>query len=59
VRYVLEGSVPRGGDRIREVLRIEPTYTIDRTERTLRRFSSPEHAEKYFGDLRKAGLPER
>jgi adenylate cyclase len=42
-----------------EVLQIEPTYTIDRTERTLRRFSSPQHAEKYFGELRTAGLPER
>jgi hypothetical protein len=52
----LEGARAQASEVI---LRIEPTYTIDRTERTLRRFSSPQHAEKYFGDLRTAGLPER
>ena len=42
-----------------EVLRIEPTCTLDRTERRLRRFSSAEHAQKYWEDLREDGLPER
>jgi adenylate cyclase len=57
--HVRLGQLEEARAQASEVLRIEPTYTIDRTERTLRRFSSPEHAQKYFGDLRKAGLPER
>jgi adenylate cyclase len=57
--YVRLGRLGEARAEAAEVLRIEPTYTIDRAERTLRRFSSPEHAEKYFGDLRKAGLPQR
>ena len=57
--YVRLGQLADARAQASEVLRIEPTYTIDRTERTLRRFSSPQHAEKYFGDLRTAGLPER
>jgi adenylate cyclase len=57
--YVRLGRLEDARAQASEVLRIEPTYTIDRTERTLRRFSSPQHAEKYFGDLRAAGLPER
>jgi adenylate cyclase len=57
--YVQLGQLEDARAQATEVLRIEPTYTIDQTERTLRRFSSPQHAEKYFGDLRTAGLPER
>jgi len=41
-----------------EVLRIEPKYTIDGTERRLF-LHKPEHAEHLFDGLRKAGLPER
>jgi len=59
LNYVRLGQPEDARAQASEVLRIEPTYTIDRTERTLRRFSSPQHAEKYFGDLRTAGLPER
>ena len=57
--YVQLGQLEDARAQATEVLRIEPTYTIDQTERTLRRFSSPQHVESYFGDLRTAGLPER
>jgi adenylate cyclase len=57
--YVRLGRLEEARTETAEVLRIEPTYTLDRTERRLRRFSSKEHAERYFGDLRTAGLPER
>jgi adenylate cyclase len=42
-----------------EVLRIDPNYTIDGTQRRLARFKRPEDAEHLFDGLRKAGLPER
>jgi adenylate cyclase len=41
-----------------EVLRIDPKYTIDGTQRRLALFK-PEDAEHLFDGLRKAGLPER
>jgi adenylate cyclase len=40
-------------------LRIEPTYTIDGTERRVRSFKFPKDAAHYFDGLRKAGLPEQ
>jgi adenylate cyclase len=42
-----------------EVLRIDPTYTIDGTQRRLALFKRPEDREHLFDGLRKAGLPER
>ena len=42
-----------------EVLRIDPKYTIDGTQRRLALFTRPEEAEHMFDGLRKAGLPER
>jgi adenylate cyclase len=42
-----------------EVLRINPKYTIDGTQRRLTLFKRPEDAEHLFDGLRKAGLPER
>jgi adenylate cyclase len=42
-----------------EVLRIDPKYTIDGTQRRLARFKRPEDVEHLFDGLRKAGLPER
>ena len=41
-----------------EVLRIDPKYTIDGTQRRLSVFKRPEDAEHFFDGLRKAGLPE-
>jgi adenylate cyclase len=42
-----------------EVLKIEPAFTIDGTQRRLFRFKFPKDAEHFFDGLRKAGLPER
>src|SRR5262245_57999660 len=42
-----------------EVLRIDPKYTIDGTERRLFLCKRPEDAEHLFDGLRKVGLPER
>lgn len=42
-----------------EVLRLDPKYTIEGTQRQFSRFKRPEDAEHLFDGLRKAGLPER
>jgi adenylate cyclase len=57
--YAQLGQLEEAGTEVAEVLRIEPTYTIDGTERRLRSFKFPKDAEHFFGGLRKAGLPER
>jgi adenylate cyclase len=41
-----------------EVLRIDPKYTIDGTQKRLALFKRPEDAEHLLDGLRKAGLPE-
>ena len=40
------------------VLRLEPSYTIDRATRFIP-FKHPEHAKHLFDALRMAGIPER
>jgi adenylate cyclase len=57
--YAQLGQLEEARAEVAEVLRIEPKYTIDGTERRLRSFKFPEHAEHFFDGLRKAGLPER
>jgi adenylate cyclase len=42
-----------------EVLRLDPKYTIDGTQRRLALYKRPEDAEHLLDGLRKAGLPER
>jgi adenylate cyclase len=42
-----------------EVLRIDPKYTIDGTQRRLALNKRPEDTEHLLDGLRKAGLPER
>jgi adenylate cyclase len=42
-----------------EVLRIDPKYTIDGTQRRLALYKRPEDVEHLLDGLRKAGLPER
>jgi adenylate cyclase len=42
-----------------EVLRVDPKYTIDGTQRRHALFKRPEDAEHLLDGLRKAGLPER
>jgi adenylate cyclase len=41
-----------------EVLRILPSYSINGTQKRLSPFKDPEHADRLFDGLRKAGLPE-
>ena len=42
-----------------EVLRLDPKYTIDGTQRRLALNKRPEDTEHLLDGLRKAGLPER
>ena len=42
-----------------EVLRLDPKYTIDGTQRRLALYKRPEDTEHLLDGLRKAGLPER
>ena len=42
-----------------EILRIDPKYTIDGTQRRLSLLKRPEDAEHLIDGLRKAGLPEK
>ena len=42
-----------------EVLRIDPKYTIDGTQKRLALFKRPEDVEHFLDGLRKAGLPEK
>jgi adenylate cyclase len=44
---------------IAEVLRLDPTFTIDGKHRRLTPFRLSDDAEHFFDGLRKAGLPER
>jgi adenylate cyclase len=43
---------------VAEVLRIEPKYAINGTQRRLISFKFPKDAEHFLDGLRKAGLPE-
>ncbi|MFZ1101493.1 MAG: tetratricopeptide repeat protein, partial [Hyphomicrobiaceae bacterium] len=42
-----------------EVLRLDPKYTIDGTQRRLALYKRPEDTEHLLDGLRKAGLPEK
>lgn len=42
-----------------EILRIDPKYTIDGTQRQLALFKRTEDVERFLDGLRKAGLPEK
>ncbi len=53
------GNLDEARAEAAEVLRIEPKYTIEGTQRRLAPFKRPEDAEHFFDGLRKAGLPER
>ena len=52
------GQPDEASAEVAEILRIDPKYTIDGTQRRLR-FKRPEDAEHLFYGLRKAGVPER
>jgi len=42
-----------------EILRIDPKYTIDGTQRQLALFKRSEDVEHFLDGLREAGLPEK
>jgi len=52
------GRLEEAQAEAREVLRIEPNYTIARHRRLLAPFKNSFDAENYFNGIRKAGLPE-
>ena len=56
--YAQLGQLEDARAEAAEVLRIDPKYTIDGTQRQLSTFKRPEDAEHFFDGLRKAGLPE-
>jgi adenylate cyclase len=57
--YAQLGRLQEASAELAEVLRAQPTYTIDNTQRTWSIFKFPKDAEHFFDGLRKAGLPER
>jgi adenylate cyclase len=57
--YAQLGNIEAAKAEAAEVLRIEPTYTIEGTQARLTGFKRPEDAEHLFDGLRKSGLPER
>jgi tetratricopeptide (TPR) repeat protein len=57
--YVQMGKLEEAYAEAVEVLRIDPQFTIDGTQRRLALFKRPEDAEHLFDGLRKAGLPEK
>ena len=57
--YVQMGKLEEAYAEAAEVLRIDPKFTIDGTQRRLALFKRPEDAEHLFDGLRKAGLPEK
>jgi class 3 adenylate cyclase/TolB-like protein len=52
------GQFDEASAEVAEILRIDPKYTIDGTQRRLR-FKRREDTEHLFDGLRKAGVPER
>jgi adenylate cyclase len=57
--YAQLGQMEEARVEVAEVLRIEPNYTIDGTQKRLYGFKFPKNADHFFDGLRKAGLPER
>jgi len=57
--YAQLGKLEEAQTEAVDVLRIEPQYTIERTQARLSPFKRSEDAEHLIDGLRKAGLPER
>jgi len=55
--YAQLGQVGEAQAEAREVLRIEPSFTIDVTAKCFLVFKEPKDADHFFEGLRKAGLP--
>ena len=57
--YAQLGQLDQARAEAAEVLRIDPSYTINERTRRTSPFKHSEDAEHYFDGLRKAGLPEK
>ena len=57
--YARLGQLASAQREAEQVMRIDPGYTIQRTQRSLSAFKSPNDAEHLFEGLRMAGLPEK
>jgi adenylate cyclase len=57
--YAQLGKAEEARTEVAEVLRIEPTWTIEGTQVPLNAFKRTQDAEHYFDGMHKAGLPER
>lgn len=57
--YAQLGHAEGARKAIADVLRLDPTFTIQGKQRRLKPFRLPGDAQHFFDGLRKAGLPER
>jgi len=57
--YAQLGRIDEARAEAAEVLRIEPTYTINGTQKETERFQVSRARGALFDGLRKAGLPEK
>jgi adenylate cyclase len=57
--YAQMGKLGEAYAEAAEVLRIDPKFTIDGTQRRLVLFERPQDGEHLFDGLRNAGLPEK
>jgi adenylate cyclase len=55
--YAQAGELEKARQHTAAVLRIEPSYAMDRTARRVMRFRNASDADHFFDGLRKAGLP--
>jgi len=56
--YAQLGRIDEALSEASEVIRIEPTYTINPTQKRVSVFKYQDHADHFFSGLRKAGLPD-
>jgi adenylate cyclase len=57
--YAQLGNIEKARAEAAEALRIDPKYTIERTQARVSAFKHTKDTEHYFDGLRKAGLPVR
>ncbi len=57
--YAQLGQLDEARREIAEVLRLDPTFTLDGKQRKLAPYQLADDAEHLFDGLRKAGMPER
>jgi adenylate cyclase len=59
VTYAELGKIQEARAEAAEVLRIEPSWTIEGVQARLSTFKDPQAAQQFFSGLEKAGLPRR